>query len=121
MAIPTLAAGRLREKITIRRQADVPDGEGGFVRSWTDFATVWAEVWNQSGREAVIGATLTGVSTFRITIRMQPVWRNGGGPQAADQVLWRGLELNIIAPPADPTGRGEALMFMADTSAPQGA
>lgn len=118
-----LDPGRLRERITIRRGADVPDGRGGYTRSWTDLAKVWAEVINVSGREAVIGQTLTGVSSFRVTIRMQPAWRNGGdaAPQASDQVAWRGLELNIVAPPADPNGLGEAMMFIADTSAPQGA
>lgn len=117
-----LEAGRLREVITIRRETDVPDGSGGYERSWVDFAKdIRAEVINQSGREAVIATTLQGVSTYRITIRSRPSWRNGGGPQASDQVLWRGLELNIVAPPADPNGFGEALVFIADTSAPQGA
>ncbi len=116
-----LEAGRLRETITIRRQQDVPDGKGGFVRDWSEFATVRAEVISQSGREAVIANTLQGVSTYRITIRSRPSWRNGGGPQARDQVLWRGQELNIVAPPADPNGFGEALVFIADTSTPQGA
>ena len=117
-----LAAGRLREVITIRRQADVPDGKGGYIRDWVDFAKdIRAEVINQSGREAVIANTLQGVSTYRITIRSRPSWRSGGGPQASDQVLWRGQELNIVAPPADPNGFGEALVFVADTSTPQGA
>lgn len=118
-----LAAGRLRDRIVIRRLADVSDNKGGFTRSWTTIAECMAEVINLSGREAVIGSTLQGLSTYRITIRMSPAWLDGGdaAPRASDQVQWRGPELNIIAPPADPNGRREALVIMADTSVPQGA
>ena len=41
--------------------------------------------------------------------------------RARDQVLLNGLELNILGPPYDPTGRRQRTEFFADTSAPQGA
>ena len=113
-----LAAGRLRERISVRRLQQTTTGAGGQARSWTvlpGMENVPAEVIGQSGREAVIVNTLQGIATYRITIR----WREG--IKASDQILWRGTELNIIAPPSDPTGRREMLQIMADTSAPQGA
>lgn len=113
-----LAAGRLRERISIRRMTNVATGKGGYVREWkplTGMTAVPAEVLSQSGREAVIANTLQGIATYKITIR----WREG--IEAADQILWRGLELNILAPPADPTGRRQLLQIFADTSAPQKA
>jgi head-tail adaptor len=116
-----LAAGRLNERIAVRRQQDVADGVGGFTRVWAPvegFERIWAEVIGINGRESVIQHTLQGVATYRITIRFP---RTRPFPRVNDQIVWRGLELNIIAPPIDPNGRREALQIMADTSTPQGA
>lgn len=117
-----LAAGRLRERISIRRKQDAQTAAGGQARSWVPrpgMTDVPAEILSQSGRESVIANTLQGIATYRITIR----WREG--IEASDQVLWKrksgDVELNILAPPADPTGRREMLQILADTSAPQNA
>lgn len=111
-----LRAGRLREQITIRRQTRAPDGAGGWTDSWeTLAANLPAEVLGQNGREAVIANTLQGVATYKITVRYREDLR------ASDQIVWRGDELNIIAPPADPWGTREELQIFADTSAPQEA
>lgn len=72
-----------------------------------------AEVIGLGGREAMFANTLQGTATYRITIRYRE------GIQANDQILWRGQELNILAPPTDPTGRRRILQIMADSSAPQ--
>lgn len=109
-------AGRMRDRITIRRATDVQTGAGGLTRSWTTLASsLPAEVLGQSGRESVIGNTLQGISTFKLSIRHRTDIRAG------DQVLLNGLELNILGPPYDPTGRRQRTEFFADTSAPQGA
>lgn len=111
-----LPAGRLRNRITIRRATDTPTAAGGQSRSWSTLvAGLPAEVLGQYGRESVIANTLQGISTFRITIRPRSDIRIG------DQVIWGTRELNIISPPSDPTGRGEMMDFLADTSAPQQA
>lgn len=116
-----IAAGRLRERISIRRKQDVQTDAGGMAREWRPLprcSNVPAEVVSQSGRETVIGNTLQGIATYRITIR----WRKG--IQAADQIVWLtgdNQELNILAPPGDPTGQREFLQIIADTSAPQNA
>jgi SPP1 family predicted phage head-tail adaptor len=111
-----LQAGRLRERITIRRMTNTPTGKGGSTRAWADVvADLPAEVLGQSGREAVIANTLQGTATYRITIRYRE------GIQTSDQILWRDQELNILAPPSDPTGRREMMEIFADTSAPQNA
>ena len=111
-----LAAGRLREKITLRRLTDVSDGKGGYIRDWNTIAErLWAEVVGQAGRSAMLANTLQGIATYRIVIRYRP------DIKANDQVLWNGLELNIVAPPVDPDGRREQLQIFADTSSPQNA
>lgn len=118
---PSLSS-RLRDRITIRRRSDVPDGKGGFVPGWTTLAErLPAEVVNQSGREAVIASALQGVSAYRIVVRQRSDLR------VSDQVLYRPyraaaeLELNIRSFGEDPFLRRAATVIYADTEAPQGA
>lgn len=107
-------AGDLRDRITIRRPADVPDGKGGYDQSWSTVATVWAEVKSINGREAVIGSVLQGVSHFQIRIRYRE------DIQVSDQVLWRGRELSVHTA-EDRDGRKVETIINASTEAPQGA
>ncbi len=106
--------GDLRERITIRRVANVKNSRGGLDRSWSTVAEVAAEVRSVNGREAVIGQVLQGVSVFQIVIRFR------SDVQSADQILWRGRELNISAA-EDREGRRTWLTIIASTEAPQGA
>lgn len=111
-----LAAGRLRQLITIRRLTDVSNGKGGYKRGWSTLAeNLRAEVISQSGRESVIANTLQGISTYKITIRHRE------GLKVNDQVIWNGQELNILAPPSDPTGKRQETLIFADTNTPQRA
>lgn len=117
-----LQAGRLRDRITIRRAADVADGKGGFTRSWsTVAANIAAEVVNQGGREAVIASSLQGVSSYKITIRLR------GDVRTDDQIVYRPfkasaeIELNIRSAGPDHQDPREALVIFADTETPQGA
>ena len=107
----TLASGRLRSRVTIRRLTIGDDGHGGPTRTWNTLATVAAEVISQNGREAVIAGALQGVSAYRVTIR----WR-ADPPRAADQLrLDDGTDLNIRT--CDDTDRRrEQLVIFADTA-----
>lgn len=111
-----VAAARFRDRVTIRRLQDVPDGKGGFDRGWvTLFDTIPAEVVSQGGRESVLASTLTGVSVFRITVRKRD------GIKPADQVVWKGRELNILNVEADFRDPVAAVVMFCDTTAPLGA
>jgi SPP1 family predicted phage head-tail adaptor len=111
-----LRAGDLQERILVRRQVNVKNpSTGGLTRSWTDVGEMWAQIKALNGREAVIATTLQGVSTFQITVRYRE------DLQAADQVLWKGRELNIAAPPEDRVGDRKWTTMFANTLAPQGA
>jgi SPP1 family predicted phage head-tail adaptor len=109
-------AGNLRDRVEIRRQTNVKNpSTGGLTRSWASVATVWAQVRAINGREAIIGSTLQGISTFEIIIRYRDDLK------AADQILWDGRELNIVAPPEDRYGTRKWTQILASTLAPQGA
>lgn len=84
------ASGDLRQRITIRRNARVSDGKGGFTPTWSTIANrISARVRSLNGREAVIGQVLQGVSVFEIIIRYR------ADIKTSDQILFEGRELNI--------------------------
>ncbi|MDX3884032.1 phage head closure protein [Edaphosphingomonas haloaromaticamans] len=105
-----LAAGRLRHRVSIHRLEDSDDGRGGYVRSWHEIATVWAEVIGQGGREALIDRSMQGIGQYRVTIR----WRDD--IRTNDQVRYRGRNLNIRSIEPDATDR-VWLSMMCDTDA----
>jgi SPP1 family predicted phage head-tail adaptor len=108
-------AGKLRDRVTLRRQTNAKNAStGGLTRTWDDLDTVWAEVVNLNGREAVIGTVLQGVSTFQITVRYRT------DIQASDQIKWNGRELNVHSA-EDKAGTRQWTTIIASTEAPQGA
>lgn len=108
----SLSAGRLRHRVTIRRQAQVRNANGGYDATWGDVATVWAEVIGIAGREATIGQALQGISTYRITVRF------GVDVTDADQLRYGAIDLNIQSI-TDPDGMREQLLILADTASAQ--
>lgn len=110
----SLAAGRLRDQVTIRRATKVKDGAGGSVDTWGDVDTIAAEVISQNGREAVIAGALQGVSVSRITIRYR------SDVLTTDQLRIDGdaRDWNIRTA-EDPDRRREQLVILADTASAQ--
>lgn len=75
-----LAAGRLRHRITLQSKGTpTRDAMGGEVITWTDVATVPAEVAALSGRALIAAQQAQSEVTTRITLRyradIQPDWR----------------------------------------------
>lgn len=111
-----MTPGRLRQRIDLLRPDRTRDGKGGYVTSFATVAAgVRACVEPLDGREAMVEHVLEGVSSYRLTIR----WR--GDVAAKWQVRFGALELNISAPPTNPDGRREWLVFTATTAAAQKA
>ena len=109
----SLTPGRLRERITIRRLTTTRVPGGGMTSTWSDLATIWAEVIGINGRESVIAEAFQGTSFYRITIR----WR--ADISDADQLRYRSIDLNIRSV-SDPDGMREQLLILADTGSVQG-
>jgi SPP1 family predicted phage head-tail adaptor len=84
-----IAAGRLRERVTIEAFAGVADGLGGQTDAWQRVATVWADVLPLAGREAMVAGAMTGIEPYRVELRR----RAGLTPQ--HRLSWRGRQLNI--------------------------
>jgi SPP1 family predicted phage head-tail adaptor len=61
--------GKLDKRVTLQRRSSTLDAYGQEVNSWTDIATVWANVKPVGGREKASMATIDVMLTHRLTIR----------------------------------------------------
>lgn len=87
-----VCAADLRESVQLQRKSRVSDGAGGWVNTWTTYATVRAKVHPLSGRERVFAAQLQSETTHDIVIRYRT------DVDAADRIVWRGHEMSIEPP-----------------------
>ena len=61
--------GQLKARLVVQQPIETPDDQGGVVRNWTTFATVWAQVTPLAARRDV-EADADGVTqTYRIVLR----------------------------------------------------
>jgi head-tail adaptor len=67
-----MSGPNLNRALTLEGPVTVPDGAGGYAKSWTALGTLWAEVLTGSGRDTA-GEDLT-LSTvpYRIIVRAAP-------------------------------------------------
>jgi SPP1 family predicted phage head-tail adaptor len=95
--------GKLDQEITIQQQARQNYG-GAVTNVWTDYATVFAMVISQKGREAFEAARLNARSTVRMMIRydaaIESDWR----------IMWNGEYYNITH--IDKSGRRKNEMWI---------
>lgn len=61
--------GKLRHRITIESKGQASDGAGGYIESWSPFATLWAEVKPINSRERFQAEQVQARTTHRIWIR----------------------------------------------------
>jgi SPP1 family predicted phage head-tail adaptor len=61
--------GQLKTRLVVQQPIEAPDDQGGVVRNWTTFATVWAQVTPLAARRDV-EADADGVTqAYRIVLR----------------------------------------------------
>lgn len=93
-----MRAGRLRHRVTIQEPTRTRNERGAEVLSWSDVATVWAEVRTPYGRERTVNeqtvAVLTHVVTMRFRRDLTPGYR----------LRWENRVFALLATP-DPDNR----------------
>ena len=91
-----MRSGALSQRITLQQRALAQDPTGGQLATWSDVATVWAEVTPLSGRELIAAQAVASETSHQITIRWQPAFAD---PQtvAALRVVMNGRCFNINA------------------------
>ncbi len=93
------AAGRLNERVTIEKATlGTADTRGEQLETWSDVATVWAEVRTLGGIETWKQRTVSASATHQVTIR----WRSG--VTSANRFKWDSSTLAIESVVADPSG-----------------
>lgn len=54
-ALPLI--GALRHRVTLEAPVDAPDGAGGYTRSFTPIANLWARITPSGAREDFVGSS----------------------------------------------------------------
>ena len=64
---------QLNRALTLEGPVTVPDGAGGYAKSWTVLGTLWAEIAAGSGRDTAGEDVTLSTVPYRITVRAAPV------------------------------------------------
>lgn len=64
-----ITAGMLRNKVTVERLTDTPDGMGGYTKSWSSVQTAWMHLKPLSGSERLHAQYLEAATTHRAHCR----------------------------------------------------
>jgi len=83
------SSGDLNRRITLETLSTTPDGSGGVESTWTNLATVWAQVTPKGGSEKLHGDQLTPTITYDVTIRYRK------DVDASMRVSYEGRKLRI--------------------------
>ncbi len=102
-----MTAGRLRDRITVQRLVAGADDYGNAVNGWADHLTLWADMLEGLGREAVAAGRIESAKTATIRVRRSV---DALGITAADRIVARGVAWNIRSIVA--VGRSNELIEM---------
>ena len=59
----------IKHKLILQKPTVVPDGAGGFTRSWKDACTLWGSISKISGKETFFAKKLGSNTSHRVHIR----------------------------------------------------
>lgn len=104
--------GKMRHAITLQRAAVAPNEYGTEVQSWSDMATLRAELV-EAEELADASAEAGGKGARRVKFRT----RVFGGVTLEDRVIWRGGVLRIVAVTDPNFGWGEGLVLTCEGAA----
>lgn len=107
-----MRAGTLRRRLAFQTQSSSVDEFGEPIDSWATTFTVWGEVTDLSGREAVKDGAYTAQITTLVTIRHRT------GIVSGMRIVDGARTLEIAAPPIDKSGRVRTLELLAKQIAP---
>lgn len=87
MQLTCFDAGQLRTMIAIDDPVETPDGQGGWVRDWTERALVWAHEEAAASRAADFAGRAQSVASRRFWIRFRTDMRPGQRIRRGDRIF----------------------------------
>jgi SPP1 family predicted phage head-tail adaptor len=100
-------AGHLRDRVTFERLVAGADGYGNTVNAWADLLTVWADILEAPGREAIAAGRLESSRAATMRVRRSTATL---AITSADRVQARGRVWNIRS--IGDVGRDRAMLEM---------
>lgn len=111
-----LAAGSLRQRVTIEARTQTPDGHDGYTESWASlYARVPAQVRPLAGRDLERARQIDPRVSHELTLRYWRDYRTDlDGGRA--RLVWHDgdtdVTLEVVAPPVDVEARHIALQLL---------
>ena len=90
-----MQAGKLRYRCVLRRAQKIRGPTGGWVESWVEVASVWADIRPISGRAWLAAAKEQAEVTAEIFIRFR------GDVEAGMRVICKEVAYEVVAPLPD--------------------
>lgn len=91
-----MRASDLRHQIKLQSRGSAQDGYGAQVNTWSDSATLWAEITSLTGRELQAAQAVQAEVTHQIAVRYQVLFADPKSV-AAMRVLYGSRVFNIHA------------------------
>lgn len=104
-----LAAGSLRELVSIEAESRVSNGQGGFTATWAEIDLVNANVVGMSGNEALRAGIERASTQYRVTIRKP------SAVTAKNRLRWNGQVMSIHSSMPHPNYPTEAILLLCET------
>lgn len=99
-----LLASLLRHRIVIEQPSLAVDGQGGYTKNWTTFATLWARIAPSGGTETHATGQQVSEVRYRVTVRYHD------GITGAMRINWNSRIFNILTV-TDPDGLKASLIL----------
>ena len=61
--------GRMKQRVAVQSVAQVSDGQGGFIETWSTVATVWCEITPVSNYERIEAMKLASPVSHKVNMR----------------------------------------------------
>jgi head-tail adaptor len=90
--LPAYSAGEFRHPVTVLRVVEVPDGSGGFTKSWGRKGSMFCKIDEKNSSEPYGDATSGRIRTFK---SWEFVTWHGTDVVETDKLEYNGLEFNI--------------------------
>lgn len=105
----TMRVGRARHRITIETFTESQNAYGEPIKTWSTYATRWAEIRTLKGREFWTAQQTVSESPVEFRIRHDSVT---AGVTSEMRIVWDGKNYDILDP-QDVDGRGKDIIIMA--------